>query len=226
MGGIHAEAVRATRMAIFFYLVRFIEPIYYLYSMANLSKKGMIRTFIAVPLPDRLKQDVDRLIVGFKPLASGISWVKAANLHFTLRFLGDIDSSSIPVLKKAVESQIGNFSRFDINLSGLGCFPNMNRPRVVWVAAGGDIEIMKRLASGVEEACRQSGYGPADKPFAPHLTIGRVKFPSGTERLTESLKTTRFETESFSVDKVVIYKSDLTPRGPIYTSMGEIMLGK
>jgi 2'-5' RNA ligase len=194
--------------------------------MADLNKKEVIRTFIAVPLSDKLKQDVDRLIVGLKPLASGISWVKAANLHFTLRFLGDIDSSSIPTLKKAIESQIGNFSKFDINLSGLGCFPNMNRPRVIWVAGGGEIEMMKSLASGVEEACRQSGYGEADKPFAPHLTIGRVKFPSGIEKLIEKMKTTRFETEPFSVEKVIIYKSDLTPRGPIYTSVGEVMLGQ
>lgn len=225
MGGIHAEAVRSSRMA-FFCLVRFIDPIYYLYNMADLNKKEMIRTFIAIPLPDKLKRDVDKLIVGLKPLASGVSWVKAANLHFTLRFLGDIDSNTIPVLKKAIESQIGALSRFDINLSGLGCFPNMNRPRVVWVAAGGDIDKMKGLASGVEEACRQCGFGPADKPFAPHLTIGRVKFPSGIDRLTEQLKTTSFETELFAIENVVIYKSDLTPRGPIYTSMGEIILNK
>ncbi|NLI16351.1 MAG: hypothetical protein GX409_08715, partial [candidate division Zixibacteria bacterium] len=77
MGGIHAEAVRESRMA-FFYVVRFINPIYYSCNMADLNKKEVIRTFIAVPLSDKLKQDVDRLIVGLKPLASGISWVKAA----------------------------------------------------------------------------------------------------------------------------------------------------
>lgn len=208
----------------FFCVVRFIDPIYYLSNMADLNKKGMIRTFIAVPLPDKLKQDVDRLIVGLKPLASGISWVKAANLHFTLRFLGDIDSTTIPVLKKTIESRIGTLSRFELNLLGLGCFPNLNRPRVIWVGAGGAIDKIKGLASGVEEACRQCGYGPADKPFAPHLIIGRVKFPSGLDKLTESLKTTRFETELFAIERVVMYKSDLTPRGPIYTSMGEIRL--
>jgi RNA 2',3'-cyclic 3'-phosphodiesterase len=226
MGGIHAEAIRATRMAIFFTLVRIRNPIYYLSVMVETNKKGMIRTFIAAPLPDSLKQDVDKLIVIFKPLASGISWVRAANLHFTLRFLGDIDSSTIADLKQTLQTQIGSLSKFNLNLSGLGCFPNLNRPRVVWVAAGGDIDNMKGLASRVEDACRQRGYGPADKPFAPHLTIGRVKFPSGLDKLIECLKTTRFETDPFAVDKVIVYKSELTPRGPIYTSVGEIFLTK
>jgi 2'-5' RNA ligase len=183
-----------------------------------------IRAFIAVPLPEKLKLEVDKLIVGLKPLGSGITWVRAANLHFTLRFLGDIDSDSIPTLKQAVESQLSGLASFNICLAGLGCFPNMNRPRVVWVAAATDIDKMKELAARVENACRESGYGQADKPFAPHLTIGRIKLPSGLDRLMESLKTTKFQTEQFSVDKVIIYKSDLTPRGPIYTAMGEVGL--
>jgi RNA 2',3'-cyclic 3'-phosphodiesterase len=194
--------------------------------MPEQRSTGQIRTFIAVPIPEKLKLDVDKLIVGFKPLASGISWVRAANLHFTLRFLGDIDSNSISSLKQAVESQMTGITQFNICLSGLGCFPNLNRPRVVWVSADGDTDKMTELANRVENACRECGYGQADKPFAPHLTIGRVKFPSGSDKLVESLKTTRFKTDQFSVDKVVIYKSDLTPRGPIYTSMGEIGLGK
>jgi RNA 2',3'-cyclic 3'-phosphodiesterase len=194
--------------------------------MVELNAKNKIRTFIAVPLPDLLKQDVDKLIVGFKPLADGISWVRAANLHFTLRFLGDIEKNSIPALKQSIESHLSGISQFKIRLAGLGCFPNLNRPRVVWVAAAGDIEQMKELAGKVETACRESDYGSADKPFAPHLTIGRVKFPSGLDELIGNIKTVKFETDSFTVEKVIIYKSDLTPRGPIYTVMGEVVLSK
>jgi RNA 2',3'-cyclic 3'-phosphodiesterase len=138
--------------------------------------------------------------------------------------LGDIESDSVPDLKKSIESQLAGFGQFKICLSGLGCFPNLNRPRVVWVAAAGDVEKMKELAGKVEKACRQTGYGSADKPFAPHLTIGRVKFPSGLEKLIGNLRATRFETDSFMVEKVIIYKSDLTPRGPIYNALGEIAL--
>jgi RNA 2',3'-cyclic 3'-phosphodiesterase len=192
--------------------------------MIESNAKGKIRTFIAIPLPDKLKQDVDKLIVGFKPLADGISWVRAANLHFTLRFLGDIESDSVPDLKQSIESQLAGFGQFKICLSGLGCFPDLNRPRVVWVAAAGDIEKMKELAGKVESACRQADFGSADKPFAPHLTIGRVKFPSGLEKLIGNLKTAKFETDSFTVEKIIIFKSDLTPRGPIYNALGEISL--
>jgi len=192
--------------------------------MTDKQSKTKIRAFIAAPLPGNLKRDVDKLIVELKPLASGVTWVKAENLHFTLRFLGDIEADSVPRLRQALESGVKGFSPININLAGLGCFPNMHRPRVIWVAASGETEKMKELAGTVEAACKLAGFGPADKPFAPHLTIGRVKFPGGLAPLLEKLEGAHFETEQFVVDRIVIYKSDLTPRGPIYTSLGEVGL--
>jgi 2'-5' RNA ligase len=185
----------------------------------------MIRTFVAVPLPENLKRDVDKLIVTLKPLADGITWVKAANLHFTLRFLGDIETSAVPLLKDKLAAGLVGTSAHAIRLQGLGCFPNMKRPRVIWLGASGATQRMQEMAQKVEAACYDAGFGSADKPFAPHLTIGRVKFPDGLERLLEKLGTLQFATEEFAIDKVVIYKSDLSPRGPIYSAMGEVGLG-
>jgi RNA 2',3'-cyclic 3'-phosphodiesterase len=185
-----------------------------------------IRTFVAVPLPENLKRDVDKLIVSLKPLAEGTTWVKATNLHFTLRFLGDIEASSIPMLKEKIATQIAELSSFAIRLAGLGCFPNIKRPRVIWLGATGEVEQMQFMAQKVEASCIEAGFGPGDKPFAPHLTIGRVKFPSGLDELMKKLNSTVFETDEFAVEKIVIYKSNLTPRGPIYTTMGEVKLNQ
>ena len=185
---------------------------------------GMIRTFIALEIPDEHKQEVDKLIVKLKPFGPDVRWVRAANLHFTLRFLGDIYESSVEKLNDAITSSIADIKPIELKLSGLGCFPNMKRPRVVWLGAAGEIDELKVLANNVESACRESDFGKGDKPFSPHLTIGRIKNPHGLGMLIERLPKVEFSSDDILVDHVTIFKSDLSPRGPKYTSLAEIKL--
>ena len=193
--------------------------------MANQEGHDPIRTFIAVPLPETLKREVDKLIVSLRPLADGITWVRAGNLHFTLRFLGDIPANSVATLNDSIEQSLHRLTPFSIRLAGLGCFPNMRRPRVIWLDAVGEIEAMTRLASEIEAACLRAGFGPSDKPFSAHLTIGRVKIPRGLEQLMAKMQSIKAEFEPFVVDRIIIYKSDLSPRGPTYTALREGRLG-
>ncbi len=185
-----------------------------------------IRTFIAVELPDNLKRETDKLITSLKSYGEGIRWVRAANLHFTLRFLGDIDSADIGGLSDKLTANLSALKPFPLRLTGLGCFPNLRRPRVIWVGADGDLDSLKMLALQVESACRESGFGRGDKPFSAHLTIGRVKYPKGLEKLTEHLENAEFESDGFEVSRVIVFKSDLSPRGPTYTPMAKIKLGE
>ena len=184
-----------------------------------------IRTFIAIELPDELKQDVDKLIVGLKPFGPEVRWVRAANLHFTLRFLGDIEKNDIPKLNEHLQTHLSKISSFKLNLAGLGCFPNMRRPRVVWLGCDGDMEMLKQVAFQVESVCEAVGFGKADKPFSPHLTIGRIKIPQGLEPLINRLDAVNSTTKDFTVSQVIVFKSDLSPRGPTYTPLAKIKLG-
>ncbi len=183
-----------------------------------------IRTFIAVELPDELKQEVDKLIIKLKLFGPEVRWVRADNLHFTLRFLGDIDESKVPRLTDSIRKAIEKQKGFRLKLSGLGCFPNMKRPRVVWLGADGDMDFLKEAAHGVESACRECGFGKSDKPFSAHLTIGRIKNPRGLEPFIRQLEKTEFVSAEFDIDHVTIFKSDLSPRGPKYTPLTEIKL--
>ncbi|MCP4581416.1 MAG: RNA 2',3'-cyclic phosphodiesterase [candidate division Zixibacteria bacterium] len=184
-----------------------------------------IRTFIAIELPSGLKQDADKLIVTLKPIAEGVRWVRAANLHFTLRFLGDIGQDQVAGLAEKLRENLSPLKPFPLKLSGLGCFPNMNRPRVIWLGGAGDMEALQNLAYQVESACRDCGLGKADKKFSAHLTIGRIKNPRGLEPFIERLTKVDFESDEFEVGEVVIFKSDLSPRGPTYTPMAKIPIG-
>jgi len=183
-----------------------------------------IRTFIAIELPARLKQETDKLIVKLKSENSEIRWVRAANLHFTLRFLGDIEQDQVPLLADRIKANLAELKPIPLKLSGLGCFPNMRRPRVIWLGGDGDLENLKKLAFQVESACRDCGFGKADKPFSAHLTIGRIKNPHGLESFIDHISKIKFESDEFEVGDVVIFKSDLSPRGPTYTALAKLSL--
>jgi 2'-5' RNA ligase len=193
---------------------------------------GKIRTFVAIELPGELKQDVDKLIVGLKPFGPEVRWVRAANLHLTLRFLGDIEQSEVPALEEHIKQNIVGLQPFPLKLAGLGCFPNMRRPRVVWIGTdvsgdiGGTMDSLQALAESVEKSCIEAGFGKSDKPFSAHLTIGRIKEPRGLEPLIGRLETIEFASPDFTVEQVIIFKSDLSPRGPTYTPLKKIKLNR
>ena len=182
-----------------------------------------IRTFVAIEIPAEVAEAL--VIINLKGLSDGVRWVKAGNLHFTLRFLGDIDQNAVPELEQKLQTNLQDLPSFPLKLAGLGCFPNLRRPRVIWIGAGGDLDMLKELAHRVESACVDAGFGRGDKPFSAHLTIGRIKYPQGLEKLMTRLPEEKFESAEFPVSEVVIFKSDLSPRGPTYTALGRVRLG-
>ncbi|UCC80909.1 MAG: RNA 2',3'-cyclic phosphodiesterase [Candidatus Zixiibacteriota bacterium] len=183
-----------------------------------------IRTFIAVDLPQDAKMEVDKLTSTFRNEGRGIKWVNAENLHITLRFLGDVREEVVPRLAETIKTNIYGFGRFDLSLSGLGGFPNLRMPRVIWVDTYVGKDRLRDLATGVEMACIESKLGRSDKRFTAHLTIGRVKNPSGIDNVLKKIQGTRFETRPFNINAVTIFKSDLSPAGAKYTPLEIIRL--
>ncbi len=192
--------------------------------MSKGSVGADIRTFIAVDLPQQIKMEIDKMIAGFRQLNANIRWVKAVNLHLTLRFLGDIPEETISALAENIKANTEGFGGFDLSLSGLGAFPNLRRPRVIWIGSGSGADRLKSLAAKVEQATIDAGFGKGDKPFSSHLTIGRVKFPKGLDRLLAQIEKSGYESQLFGVNEVSIYKSDLSPAGPKYTRLEVISL--
>jgi RNA 2',3'-cyclic 3'-phosphodiesterase len=181
-----------------------------------------IRTFIAVDIPQEIKMELDKLITELRSYAPDIRWVRAANLHLTLRFLGDIPRNSISDLATELSTSLTGFGEFPIALSGVGAFPNLKRARVIWIGGGEGCERMVELAHTVEKSCINLGFGAADKPFSCHLTIGRVKFPKGHEKLVSKIESMAFDSPLFEVGEIAIFKSELLPAGPRYTRLETI----
>lgn len=150
-----------------------------------------------------------------------VRWVKPANMHLTLRFLGETAESQIDPIAHGLQTALANVSSFSLVLSQLGAFPNKNRPRVIWVGVGGELKRLHAVQASVESALAQLGWLPDRLPFKPHLTIGRVKKGNQFKGVKWG---GRVEQLPILVTAVHLIKSDQQPTGPIYTKLHTIKL--
>lgn len=179
----------------------------------------MIRAFIAVNISDDQRRSVDELLGKVKGYDVRVKWVDVGNLHVTLKFLGDTDEKILPDMYAAIEDSLTGEESFDLSFDGLGCFPNLNRPRVFWVGIENGFSNLKELSRKVEGAVRPFGFEPEKRKFSAHLTIGRVKDPRNIDLLTTDYGRMEFAAGASKISNVVFYQSTLRPSGPMYTPL-------
>jgi len=184
----------------------------------------VIRAFIAIEFAAATVNRITAAIEQLKPHIVGIRWVASANYHLTLKFLGNIDESQIETIGPALTDALRPFQRFTINAKGLGVFPNVKRPRVLWVGLVGSP--LTTLALAVEAALLPLGFRREEKAFTPHLTIGRWRQTERADRvLGEALKSwTYFDFGATVVDEIILFESVLKPAGAIYNRLKVITL--
>ena len=183
-----------------------------------------LRCFIAVTLPGPLKKAVGEVIRSLRESGADIKWVHDENLHLTLKFLGETEEARLDEIKGALFKKLSHYSPFYIKIGGVGYFPGGRNPRVIWVG----IEEPGSLAdiyTDVESVMVKFRYQREDRPFSPHLTIGRVRSPKtageAIKRL-EEFRTVAFD--EFVVKAVTLMKSELKPGGAEYSCLAEISL--
>ena len=186
-----------------------------------------LRTFIALPLPAEWIALLEEVIDELDSAASGgVRWVRPSGVHLTLKFLGATDPALAPRILDGLLESVGGASAPALSLSGLGTFPNHNNPRVIWAGVSGDMEALQNLQQRVETLAVSLGWDAERRPFRPHLTIGRVRdriSPAERKRLVAAITNCAVpRLASWRPDAVRLYKSELTPRGAIYTNLGEV----
>jgi 2'-5' RNA ligase len=184
---------------------------------------GLLRTFIAVEIPHEIQQSIHKAAASFRQ-ATGplIRWVPAENMHLTLKFLGDISPSNVDMLTQMLRAEADSSHCFNLRVGGLGSFPNPRRPRVIYIGIQAPAEL-EALFHRVESASRRLGYESEERPFSPHLTIGRVKqdaTATDQQKIRQSLENIRIDfLGTARVDSVHLFKSDLKPTGSVYTKL-------
>ena len=191
-----------------------------------------IRAFIAIELNEQIKEAIRQFQEHLKPLGCDISWVKPENAHLTLKFLGDVKIKMIPSITETLESLCRDLNPFDTALTQAGVFPDLRHPRVVWIGLDDTDGNLARLAGSLETALGNIGFsakggsasgGKKEKrDFQAHITVGRVRTLKNVAQLCEALK--KFSVPSGikqSSGQIILYKSTLTPQGPVYEKLKE-----
>ena len=182
--------------------------------------EDLVRTFIAVELTDSVREQMSRLEELLQKEGAKVSWVKPENLHLTLKFLGNVQAARIDDVVEATQEAAQGIEPFIVFFSGLGVFPNLKRPRVIWIGIEQGTDSLGRIQRELEERLFRRGFTREDREFSPHLTIGRVKSQRGIGGLVLKLEKTEFESEKMQVEQVVVMRSDLRPTGAVYTPLG------
>jgi 2'-5' RNA ligase len=186
-----------------------------------------IRSFIAVELPENLKKVLAELQRQFRSTGSSpVKWVEPGNIHLTLKFLGDIDIDSTGKVTAALEGAIRGVAPFNIEASKLGVFPNINRIQVIWVGLYGTLDKLGQLQKRIEESLKPLGFPPENRPFTPHLTLGRVRDyarPEERQKLGQFISNVKFEGKyTINIGAINLMRSQLTREGPIYSKIAAI----
>lgn len=188
---------------------------------------AVIRAFIAIPLPSEIQQRLDQVMLQLRQHLqtlpkSTVHWVPSGNIHLTLKFLGDVSFSNLDLLKKMLLSEVKGKLPFEFSLGGVGAFPNASRPRVVWVGIQAPPELQV-LQSGIEGMVEKLGYNREERPFSPHLTLGRVARTTDNQearQIGEALQVTKVGFLGVvRAQEVHLFKSDLMPSGSVYTCL-------
>lgn len=183
-----------------------------------------IRTFVALPIDASIRAQIKRWTRTLEPDLPTVRWPDADTYHLTLAFLGDVETVDLAPICASLRECASPFSPFALDLEGIGGFPNLASPHVLWVGCGQGVETVRALRAEVVKALYPFGYRDEQRPFAPHLTIGRVKgtlFQSEIEVL-QAHPSPHFGTTD--IDEIHVMGSAMSSEGPRYSILGRAPL--
>jgi 2'-5' RNA ligase len=183
-----------------------------------------LRLFLAIDIPNSAREKITEAQSFFRTLNLDAVWVKPANVHLTVKFLGDTPSDLIPAIKERIAEIAKSSPPFSVTLGKVGVFPNVSRPRVLWVGLEDREDHLNSLKIRVEKEMASLGFPPDKQKPVHHLTLGRIKSGKNKERLKKALQSAQsIEMAPFEVSSVQLIKSELSPKGSIYSVQEEFV---
>jgi 2'-5' RNA ligase len=190
------------------------------------SGEKPIRSFVAVEVPEASRGALDQILAGLRGTGD-VRWVTRDQYHLTLKFMGNASHAQL----EAVAGELATIAKirlqFMLELSGLGGFPRLERPRVVWLGVSAGAAELVELAGAVDASCATSGFAREGRPFRPHLTLGRVRSPRDLAALAARLRSPEASgLDPFLVRELLLVESDLRPGGAVYSVRGRFPLAE
>ncbi|MFH1117516.1 MAG: RNA 2',3'-cyclic phosphodiesterase [Pseudomonadota bacterium] len=186
----------------------------------------VVRAFTAIEIPESAKSFLSGIESDLKRVGADVKWVKPESIHLTLKFLGDVRTDRVPVFEADLGPMFLAFHPFEIRISGVGAFPDLRRPRVIWAGLDDPSGGLVPLARQVEDIFLVHGFNREKRGFNPHLTVGRVRSAKGQYDLVEAVRE-RMDIVGpvFPVQSVVLFQSILRPTGAVYRALSRFPLG-
>jgi 2'-5' RNA ligase len=181
-----------------------------------------MRAFLGIEVPDELKKKILNIQNKFSKF--DIKFVEPENLHFNLKFFGEIGDEEIEKIRHTLGEISEKFEPFEIEIKGIGAFPNENYIRVIWLGVKEGYNIITSLADNIQDSIEPLGFLKQGR-FVPHLTLGRVRTARNKEDLRSLIEELKdVEIGRMKVDTIILFKSKLSPKGPIYEEVFHIKL--
>ena len=184
-----------------------------------------VRTFVAIEASGDICGRAVKLVDRLKSAPAKARWTDPP-LHFTLKFLGDVEILQIPEVCQIVADAVQDLRAFDLEVQGVGAFPDPSRPRTVWIGTGSGTDEMVEVHQRLDEALGEAGFRTEGRRFRPHLTIGRVRrSPEGVEELAALIENeSGFNAGIMRVDELLVFSSRLERSEPVYEVLGRAEL--
>jgi len=189
-----------------------------------------LRSFIAVELPEEVHKYLDTIKIRLKKADIDAKWVNPEDIHLTLNFLGNVLEKNLEAIKKIIDRTTARHRAFDIEIGTLGTFSKQSRPRVVWAGLTKGREELTGLVDNLEVGLIDIGLKSEDKAFHPHLTLARIKSGRNKQTLKKTIEKFNISKNNkknaagpviINIDRLTLFKSTLTPKGPSYTVLHE-----
>jgi RNA 2',3'-cyclic 3'-phosphodiesterase len=180
-----------------------------------------IRSFLAIEFPEEILKGIVVVQDRLKSRIYGdIRWVRPEGIHLTLKFFGDIPPGDVANISSVVEKAAAGVDPLALAIGGTGVFPDLRRPRVLWLGMTGDVERLLILQRELEGELQRIGFPREERPFRPHLTLGRIRSSRGMADLAKVLEKGRaYDAGRFVAAGLSLFRSELTPRGALYTRL-------
>jgi 2'-5' RNA ligase len=177
------------------------------------------RTFCAIELPQDFRAQLEDHVRRLRETVPDAiaSWSKPENVHLTLKFFGNVPKEKLPRISDAAARVASEFSSFQIRIGGTGVFPRRSRPQVLWIGVEDSSGRLSDLQQRLEEEFAGEGFPKEDRGYRPHLTIARLRSPEDARPLAEAHIQTKFSFIEVPVNEFVVFRSQLSPKGSIYT---------
>jgi 2'-5' RNA ligase len=185
-----------------------------------------IRTFVAFDTPSPIKDEMEKLQSELKKAGADVKWERKDKFHATIKFLGDVSEEKLPAVLNEISAIVSKTLETEVIYQNLGAFPNKYNPRVIWIGCDNPEGILLSFKNMLDQKLFQFGFDIENRPFHPHITLGRIRSSNRLKNLHPMLENLTFEPQKALINEILIMKSILRPEGSEYSIIKNILLHK